>query len=149
MASKQSVERRFPGTSIQPNTIAGLSGAIINGVLSASICAVFLGVETLLTDIGCWHFIAYTSSLLAGIGMLFTRYHALLPGNRLLSKLPWVAGVMFAVYASGTLLPTVPPITQPLGVGVNLIYFSVSIAVVLTTMIAVHRFLTGTDASTE
>lgn len=147
MATSQSPGSYLPGIGIEANTIVGITAGLVNAAFSAGLCVAFFGWEVLLTDIGCWHFITYTSFIIAGIGTLFPRYADRLPGDGSLSKFVWVGAATYILFASGTLLPTVPPITASPGVGINLLYFAGTAALVVTTTVLVHSLLTGNEAN--
>ncbi|PSP78798.1 hypothetical protein BRC81_07185 [Halobacteriales archaeon QS_1_68_20] len=113
-----------------------------NLVFGSAMCIAFLGLEPFLTDVGCWQYLALTTLLLGAIVSTFLDHYHCLPGSGIRTSLGLVGGAMFLVYASGTLLPAVPPITEPLGVAMNLVYYALATAVVLSTTVFLHTVAT-------
>lgn len=125
--------------------IRGWSNAFVTGAamganlaFGSAMCIAFLGLEPFLTDVGCWQYLAFTTILLGVIVSTYLDHYHRLPGLGVRSTLGLVGGLMFLVYAAGTLLPAVPPITEPLGIGMNLVYYALATLVVLSTAIFTH-----------
>lgn len=153
MASRETVGNRSPGITRKKSSLIGLAAVSANLVFGLTMCIAFLGLftsvsstaavlSTLVTTTACIHFLAYTSSIIGVMGALVPKNYDRLPGSSMFTKLTLVGVVMFAVFASGTLLPTVPPINKPMGVGVNLAYYAISTVVVLAAMVFTHTWLT-------
>lgn len=153
MASRETVRQRTPGITRKKSSLIGLAAVSANIGFGLTMCVAFLGLftsvgsasavlGTLVTTTACIHFLAYTSSVIGVMGMLVPQNYDRLPGSSMFTKLSLVGVVMFGVFASATLLPTVPPINKPMGVGVNVAYYAISTVVVLAAMVFTHTWLT-------
>lgn len=125
------------------NRFVSASAMGTNLAFGSAMCIAFLGLEPFLTDVGCWQYLAFTTILLGAIVSTFLDHYHCLPGSGVRTTLGFVGGGMFLVYASGTLLPAVPPITEPLGVGMNLVYYALATVVVLSTTVFLHTVATS------
>ncbi len=97
---------------------------VLNVVLGAASCIGWVGLQPFIEDLGCWHYIAFHTFLVTGIADLSMKNFDLVPGFGFLSRLATIAVAMFVVFAGGTTLAAVDPITEPAGVFVNVAYYA-------------------------
>lgn len=148
MAVSNAVRQSSQTIRGQSNTTITFAVAAVSAVLGAATCWVWVGTGPLLDDIGCWHYIVFTTILPAAIVSLSLDKFRAVPGNGFYSRIAVIWFAMFAVFNLGTTLPTVAPITRPVGVFVNVAYYA-AMALILLAVMLVLEFAITEDSELE
>lgn len=126
--------------------MVGFVAAGTNLVVGFASCITFLLLSGLplvnLIGVSCPLYLGYTGGGVALLGGITTTSYDRIPGSGTLVKLAVLVGVSMLIYISGTFLPTVPPLRQPAGLGVNLLYYGISSVTAMgAAMYVYHRYV--------
>lgn len=142
MATGNQIHRVRHSVRRHANTTIALSVAVVSAVLGAATCVAWVGVGPFVDDIGCWHYIAFTTILPTAIAAMSMEHFDKVPGYGFLSRISVIGLAMFAVFNLGTAMPTVAPITKPVGVFVNVAYYAVMALILLWVTLFLQFYLT-------
>lgn len=130
---KRGVTKRTP--------MMGIAAGVANFAIGLASCAGYLFVNQLpfgLTP-GCPIFLGYTA---VGVGLLSgitSNVYDSIPGATSFRKILVLMLVSIPIYVSGTFIPIVRPITEPAGIGVNMVYYVLSGLVAMGTAVYVYQ----------
>ncbi|WP_124953253.1 hypothetical protein [Halocatena pleomorpha] len=131
----------FGNTTTKRTLMMAITAAAANFVVGLASCAGYLFVNQLpfgLTP-GCPIYLGYTAIGVGVLGAITSNVYHSIPGATASRKVLALVLLSLPIYISGTFLPIVRPITEPAGIGVNMLYYLLSGVVVMGVVVYMYQ----------